>query len=65
MPASDGGSGQDEIDAGPKPKKIQDYEKTSLKPYIDYFRSFVAKLNNDERPAKRERAEEGSNAMEF
>ncbi|KAF3479963.1 DNA primase small subunit [Arthroderma uncinatum] len=65
MPASDSGSGQDETDTAAKPRKVQDYEKTSLKPYIDYFRSFVAGLNKDERPVKRERAEDGSNAMEF
>ncbi|OAL71723.1 DNA primase subunit Pri1 [Trichophyton violaceum] len=65
MPGSDSGSGQDETDTAAKPRKIQDYEKTSLKPYIDYFRSFVAKLNSDERPAKRERTDDNPNAMEF
>lgn len=64
-PGSDSGSGQDETGTAAKPRKIQDYEKTSLKPYIDYFRSFVAKLNSDERPAKRERTDDDLNAMEF
>ncbi|KAG5207304.1 DNA primase [Trichophyton interdigitale] len=64
-PGSDSGSGQDETGTAAKPRKIQDYEKTSLKPYIDYFRSFVAKLNSDERPAKRERTDDDPNAMEF
>ena len=36
-------------------KKLQDYEKTSLKPYVDYFRSFVATLLKDERSGKRGR----------
>jgi DNA primase small subunit len=50
-------------------KSIQDWEKTSLKPYIDYFRSFVVGLMRDERgvKAKRERDETApaADAMEF
>lgn len=55
------------VENGPSDRKMQDYEKTRLKPYIDYFRSFVANLIKDERPVKRERgAEETTNdAMEF
>lgn len=44
-------------------KKIQDYEKTSLKPYIEYFRTYVAGLLRDEKGVKRERADD--DAMEF
>ena len=44
-------------------KKIQDYEKTSLKPYVDYFRTYVAGLLRDEKGVKRERADD--DAMEF
>ncbi|KAK6609713.1 DNA primase small subunit [Botrytis cinerea] len=33
-------------------KSIQDWEKTSLKPYVDYFRSFVAALMKDESDIK-------------
>ena len=51
----------DEDDGGVK--KPQDYEKTSLKPYIEYFRSHVAALLKDEQGVKRER-EEGD-PMEF
>ncbi|KAK4098710.1 prim-pol domain-containing protein [Parathielavia hyrcaniae] len=42
-------------------KHVQDWEKTSLKPYIEYFRSFVTALMKDERAAgvKREREEDG------
>ena len=42
-------------------KHVQDWEKTSLKPYIEYFRSFVTALMKDERDAtvKREREEDG------
>jgi len=41
-------------------KHVQDWEKTSLKPYIEYFRSFVMGLMRDERGAavKRERDED-------
>ncbi|KAL1975099.1 hypothetical protein VTN31DRAFT_3491 [Thermomyces dupontii] len=47
-------------------RKIQDYEKTRLKPYVDYFRAFIANLNKAERSAKRERGDEGStDTMEF
>ncbi|KAH9906060.1 prim-pol domain-containing protein [Xylariomycetidae sp. FL2044] len=47
-------------------KMTQDWEKTSLKPYIEYFRSFVLALMRDERDpkVKRER-EEGGEGMEF
>ncbi|KAL1958493.1 hypothetical protein VTO42DRAFT_4357 [Malbranchea cinnamomea] len=37
---------------------VPDYEKTRLKPYIDYFRKFVAALLRDERSGKRERGDE-------
>lgn len=55
----DGADGKEE---GPE-HRIQDYEKTSLKPYIEYFKSFVAALLRDEGGVKRER-EEGD-PMEF
>ena len=47
-------------------KIIQDWEKTSLKPYVEYFRSFVIALMKDENDikVKREREDTG-NSMEF
>jgi DNA primase small subunit len=42
---------------------MQDYEKTRLKPYVDYFRSFVANLMKDERSGKRERGEDSTKAV--
>lgn len=49
---------------GDKGKGISDWEKTSLKPYVEYFRSFVNGIMKDEGAArvKRERDED---AMEF
>ena len=43
-------------------KKPQDYEKTSLRPYVDYFKIYVAGLLREEKGAKRGREED---AMEF
>jgi len=43
-------------------KKAQDYEKTSLKPYVDYFRACVVSLLKDEKGVKREREDD---PMEF
>lgn len=50
---------EDEADTKP----MHDYEKTSLKPYVEYFKTYVASLLRDERGVKRERDE--GNAMEF
>lgn len=68
IPASDdveAGAGTDTDAKGGR--KLQDYEKTRLKPHIDYFRSFIAGLIKDERASKRERGEEETttDAMEF
>ena len=44
-------------------KRLQDYEKTSLKPYVEYLRTHVARMLKDEKGVKRERDE--GDAMEF
>lgn len=44
-------------------KSIQDWEKTSLKPHVEYFRSFVLSLIKDEREVKPKLEE--TDSMEF
>lgn len=44
--------------------RVQDWEKTELKPYVEYFRSFVNALNKDEQGGKRGR-EDGADSMDF
>ncbi|KAL8840228.1 MAG: hypothetical protein Q9170_001435 [Blastenia crenularia] len=44
-------------------KKLQDYEKTSLKPFMDYFRAHVGSLLKTENGVKRER--DDGDPMEF
>ena len=46
--------------------KVQDWQKTGLKPYVEYFRGYVASLLKEEGKGKRERDEEGgAESMEF
>lgn len=45
-------------------KSVQDWEKTSLKPYVEQFRFFVIGLMKDERDGKVKREREGD-SMEF
>ena len=46
-----------------KEGKSQDYEKTSLKQFVNYFKNYVTALLRDERQVKREREDEDT--MEF
>jgi DNA primase small subunit len=46
-------------------KSIQDWEKTSLKPYVEYFRSFVLSLMKDERDVSVKLEKEETEDMEF
>ncbi|KAI2467359.1 prim-pol domain-containing protein [Annulohypoxylon bovei var. microspora] len=48
-----------------KAKALQDWEKTGLKPYVEYFRSFVLALMKDERDPKIKREREEGEGMEF
>ena len=48
---------------GMETKKVLDYEKTSLKPYVEFFKAHVARILKQERGVKRER--EDDDAMEF
>ncbi|KAI7022008.1 prim-pol domain-containing protein [Hortaea werneckii] len=47
--------------------KVQDWQKTSLKPYVEYFRGHVATLIKSENTGKRGRdeADGGAESMEF
>ncbi|KAH0538526.1 hypothetical protein FGG08_004913 [Glutinoglossum americanum] len=75
--AGDAGGGGEESKAGVA-RRVQDYEKTRLKPFVDYFKGFVVGLMRDEkggvgvdgRKIKREKTEEeedngGEDRMEF
>lgn len=59
--------GDTKMEEGEKEMKVKvlDYEKTGLKPYIDYFKRHVAALLRDERGVKRENVEVVGDAMEF
>lgn len=61
--AEEAGEDGVKVEAGAA-KHVQDWEKTSLKPYVEFFRLFVLGLMKDERDprVKRERDDEG---MEF
>ena len=60
---------EDEAEAkeegGQEGKKVPDYEKTRLRPYVEYFKAHVTALLKDERGVKREREEGQGDAMEF
>ncbi|MCJ1287693.1 hypothetical protein MMC26_007045 [Xylographa opegraphella] len=60
--AWDAGGGKEE-GVGAEGKPLLDYEKTSLRPYVEFFKTYVAGLLRDERGVKRERDE--GDAMEF
>ena len=55
----------DDAAAASSAKNMQDWEKTSLKSYVDYFRSFVLALMKDERDPKVKREREEAEGMDF
>ncbi|OBR16134.1 DNA primase [Colletotrichum higginsianum IMI 349063] len=57
-------SDEDADAGGSQQKSVQDWEKTSLKPYVEQFRSFVIGLMKDERDGKIKRERE-EDAMDF
>ncbi len=46
-------------------KPVQDWEKTSLKPYVEQFRSFVSALLKDEGDVKVKKEGDEADALEF
>lgn len=56
---------QSEEGAAVEGKVVQDWEKTSLKPYVDYFRNFVSSLMKDEKDVRVKRERPEGDAMEF
>lgn len=61
--AWDAEKGKEGAEGEVETNKLQDYEKTSLKPYVDYFKMYVASLLRDEQGVKRER--DVGDPMEF
>ncbi|ATY63808.1 DNA primase small subunit [Cordyceps militaris] len=57
-----GKNGEASADSAPA---VADWEKTSLKPYLEYFRSFVAGIMREEREAARVKREREEHSMEF
>ncbi|KAK9355051.1 hypothetical protein V1505DRAFT_326985 [Lipomyces doorenjongii] len=59
----------DEYDATHKAnessEKLADYEKTSLKPYVEYFHRFVSDLMKEEMKEKRQRDQENGELLSF
>ena len=59
----DAQKGKEETGDNEEGKRLQDYEKTRLKPYVDYFKAHVAGIMKQEQGVKRER--EDGDPMEF
>ena len=57
--------GEEGEDEDGQAQKVQDWQKTSLRPYVEYFRKFVDGLLKDEMAATKRSREESGDAMEF
>jgi DNA primase small subunit len=55
----------EEKDGAPAAKPLQDWEKTSLRPHVEAFRSFCAGLMKDEQREVRVKRERDDDAMDF
>lgn len=53
------------VEDGATVRKMQDFEKTRLKPYIETFEKFIKGVLKSETRVKREREEDGIDGMEF
>jgi DNA primase small subunit len=54
------------VEEGATMRKLQDFEKTKLKPYVETFEKFVKALLKSETRLKREREDDsGLDGMEF
>ena len=59
-------NGTDEyVEDGRTMRRLQDYEKTGLRPYVEVFDRFVKAIVKDEQKGKREREDDGVDGMEF
>lgn len=55
----------DDWDGVEEKKKTMDWEKTSLKPYVEFFRRFVAGLVDEEKGGVKRERDDGVDGMEF
>ena len=60
-----GGDDDGYVMEGSAMKKLQDFEKTSLRPHVDRFDRYVKSIIKSEMKLKREREDDGVDGMEF
>ncbi|KAF2455354.1 hypothetical protein BDY21DRAFT_289575 [Lineolata rhizophorae] len=54
-----------EAGEGDEESKVPDWDKTSLKPYVGFFKDFVTRLEKDETVGKKREREDVGESMEF
>ena len=57
--------GEGEEKGAANQQKVPDWEKTSLRPYVEFFRGFVNGLLQEEKAGIKREREEGAEGMEF